>query len=312
MVGVCKGQGHMVGRTNEQKRSSEDAGTSSHGHISDDEASAKKQLSSLRVVETRLPIPAISKLLPIGGPEFARPDREIIKRLSDVSSATATAVMHRLGLRQTFIAGVTTRQPGTKVVGPAVTLQFLPKREDVLAGVAEGMAEEQIEKATALWAVFETVQPGDILAVQASGDLHTGCMGEMLITYFKGRGGVAIIVDGCIRDWPHVQTIGTPLWTRGFTPNYASQGTLFPWAYNVPVDLARVLVLPGDIMIADDDGAVVVPEQMAPLVLEHTLEHEDWESFSRMKLAQGGRLSKYYPLSEEGWAEYEDWRSGQT
>ena len=86
------------------------------------------------------------------------------------------------------------------------------------------------------------------------GDIHTGCMGEMLITYFKGRGGAGIVVDGCIRDWPNVQTIGTPLWTRGVTPNYASQATLFPWAYNVPVDLSRVLVLPGDLMIADDDG----------------------------------------------------------
>jgi len=272
----------------------------------------KREASPRLKVETRLPTPAIAKMLPIGGPEFARPDPELVKRLSDVSSATASAVMHRMGVRQTFIAGVAPRQPGAKVVGPAVTLQFLPKREDVVAGVAEGMAEEQVEKATALWAVFETVRPGDMLAVQASGDLHTGCMGEMLITYFKGRGGVGIVVDGCIRDWPHVQAIGTPLWTRGFTPNYASQGTLFPWAYNVPVDLARVLVLPGDIMIADDDGAVVVPARMAPIVLEQTLDHEDWEVFSRMKLAQGGRLSKYYPLNDEGRAEYEAWRRERT
>jgi regulator of RNase E activity RraA len=269
---------------------------------------AKRQTPLASAGDIRLPVPAISKTLPIHGPDFDRPDTQLIKRLGAVSSATASAIMHRMGVRQTFSAGAVTRQPGAKVVGPVVTLQFLPKREDVLAGVAEGMAEEQVEKATALWAVFEAVRPGDVLAVQASGDLCTGCMGEMLITYFKGRGGAGIVVDGCIRDWPHVQTVGTPLWSRGFTPNYASQSTLFPWAYNVPVDLSRVLIIPGDIMIADDDGAVVVPAQMAPIVLEHTLDHEDWEGFSRMKLAQGGRLSKYYPLSEEGWAEYDDWR----
>lgn len=258
--------------------------------------------------DLKLPMPLISKQLPIKGPEFRRPDAGIIRRMGEVSSATASAVMHRMGIRQTFIGGAVPRQPGAKVVGPVITLQFMPKREDVMAGVAEGMAEEQVEKATALWAVFETVQPGDILAVQAGGDLHTGCMGEMLITYFKGRGGIGIVVDGAIRDWPRVQQIGTPLWTRGFTPNYASQTTLFPWAYNVPVDLSRVLVLPGDIMIADDDGAVVVPAAMAELVLEHTLDHEDWEVFSRMKLAEGGRLSKYYPLNDEGRAEYEAWQ----
>ncbi|MFL5807436.1 MAG: ribonuclease activity regulator RraA [Roseiflexaceae bacterium] len=252
----------------------------------------------------RLPIPSISRELPISGPPFERPAPEIIRRLYDVGSATASAMMHKMGVRQTFIQGPLPRQPGAKVVGPVVTLQFMPQREDV----ASGLAQEHVEKVSALWAVFETVQPGDILAVQAFSDPYTGCMGEMLITYFKGRGGIGIVVDGCIRDWPRVQEIGTPVWTRGFTPNYASQASLFPWAYNVPIACSQVLVLPGDIMIADDDGAVLVPAQMAPLLIEHGVEHEEWEVFSRQKLAEGGSLKKYYPLNEEGWAEYEAWR----
>jgi regulator of RNase E activity RraA len=144
--------------------------------------------------------------------------------------------------------------------------------------------------------------------VQAFGDPYTGCLGEMLITYFKGRGGIGLVVDGMIRDWPHVREIGLPLWTRGFTPHYASQGTLFPWAYNVPIACSRVLVLPGDLIIADDDGAVLVPIRVAPQLLTQTLEHEDWEAFSRVRLAEGGSLWKYYPLSEEGRREYEEWR----
>jgi len=184
----------------------------------------------------------------------------------------------------------------------------MPKREDVMAGIAVNVPEEQLEKATALWAVFEAVEPGDVLAVQAFGDLNTGCMGEMLVTYFKGRGGAGIVVDGCIRDWPRVREIGTPLWTAGFTPNYASQGPLLPWAYNVPIALNRVLAIPGDIMIADDDGAVIVPTAMAAMVAEHTIKHEDWEEFSRLKLAEGGSLRRYYPLDDDGQAEYEAWR----
>ena len=254
-----------------------------------------------------LPTPAISQVLPIGGPPFARPDSELIKQLYQVGSATASALLHKMGVRQTFIQGPLPRQPGAKVVGPVVTLQFMPQREDV----ASGMAQEHVEKVSALWAVFETVQPGDILAVQAFGDAYTGCMGEMLITYFKGRGGIGIVVDGCIRDWPRVQEIGTPIWTRGFTPNYASQSTLFPWAYNVPIACSRVLVLPGDIIIADDDGAVLVPAQMAALLLEYAGAHEDWEVFSRIKLAEGGSLKKYYPLNDEGQREYEEWRKVQ-
>ncbi len=250
-----------------------------------------------------LPAPGVT--LPISGPPFSRPDPALISGLEAVSSATASAILHQMGVRQTFIQGPLPRQAGAKVVGPTVTLQFMPQREDV----ASGFAQESIEKFSALWAVLEVIQPGDVLAIQAYGDPYTGCLGEMLITYFKGRGGAGIVVDGCIRDWPRVEEIGVPLWTRGFTPNYASQAGLFPWAYNVPIACSRVLVLPGDIMIADDDGAVLVPAKLAPTVLRRTLEHEDWESFSRIKLAEGGALQTYYPLSEQGRREYEEWRT---
>lgn len=245
--------------------------------------------------------------LPISGPDFKRPNPALIAKLQGVSSATASATLHKMGIRQTFIHGPIPRLPGAKVVGPAVTLQFMPQREDI----ASGAGQEKTEKRTALWAVFEAVQPGDVLMIQAWGDPYTGCMGEMLTTYFKGRGGIGVVVDGCIRDWPNIQPIGVPFWTVGFTPNYASQSTLFPWAYNVPVALDRVLVLPGDIIIADDDGAVMVPAQMAEIVAEHTGAHEEWEVFSRIKLAEGGALEKYYPLNDEGWAEYEAWRKTQ-
>ncbi len=259
--------------------------------------------------EIELPggLPPADIALPISGPAVERPDPALIRDLHAVSSATASAMLHKMGVRQTFIEGPLARRPGSKVVGPAVTLQFMPQREDV----ASGIGQEDTEKRGALWAVFETVEPGDVLVVQAFGDLYTGCMGEMLITYFRGRGGIGVVVDGCVRDWPHIQEIGVPIWTRGFTPNYASQATLFPWAYNVPIACGRVLVLPGDIIIADDDGAVLVPTKLAPAVLQHTLEHEEWEVFSRIKLAEGGALSKYYPLNEEGQREYEAWRAQQ-
>jgi regulator of RNase E activity RraA len=249
-----------------------------------------------------LPRPPIT--LPINGGDYERPDPALIERLYAVSSATASAILHKMGVRQTFIHGPVPRHPGAKVVGPAVTLQFMPQREDI----ASGLAQEGSEKVSALWAVFEVVGPGDVLVVQAFGDPYTGCMGDMLVTNFKGRGGAGIVVDGSIRDWPRVQTLEVPVWTRGFTPNYASQSTLYPWAYNVPIACSRVLVLPGDIIIADDDGAVVVPQRLAPTVLELTLEHEEWEKFSRIRLAEGGSLRKYYPLNDEGWAEYMAWQ----
>lgn len=250
-------------------------------------------------------IPPAGVSLPIDGGPVARPDPHLIKQLQQVSTATASAMMHRLGIRQTFIQGPLPRTPGQKIVGPAVTLAFMPQREDIFSGTDQ----EGAEKRSALWAVFETVESGDVLVIQAFANRYTGCVGEMLTTYFKGQGGAGLVVDGCVRDWPNIQKIGVPLWSVGFTPNYASQAQLCPWGLNVPLNVSNVIVLPGDVIIADDDGAVVVPRQMIPLVLEHTLAHEEWEVFSRIKLEEGGALSKYYPLNEEGWAEYEVWRT---
>jgi regulator of RNase E activity RraA len=249
-----------------------------------------------------LPRPEID--LPVTPGNFQRPDPDLIRRLGEVSSATASANLHGIGIRQSYVEGPRAVQKGRHVVGAAITLQFMPQREDI----ASGYGQEHAEKYSALWAVFETVQPGDVLLIQAYGDMYTGCLGEMLISYFKGRGGGGIVVDGCIRDWPRVQSLDVPLWVRGFTPNYASQATLYPWAYNVPIACSRVLAIPGDIVIADDDGAVVVPQKIAHRLVQDSSAQEDWEAFSRTRLAAGGALSKYYPLSEEGRREYEEWR----
>src|SRR5262245_49869325 len=97
-----------------------------------------------------LPTPGISRTLPISGPPFERPGPDLIQKLYGVGSATASAMMHKMGVRQTFIEGPLPRQPGAKVVGPIVTLQFMPQREDV----ASGMAQEHVEKVSALWSVF--------------------------------------------------------------------------------------------------------------------------------------------------------------
>lgn len=104
--------------------------------------------------------------------------------------------------------------------------------------------------------MLDDIQPDDVLVVQAYGSAYTGCFGEMLVTHVRNRGGAGIVVDERIRDAANVDRIGLPIWAIGATPQYASQGELFPWGYHVPIAAGGVLVLPGDIVIADDDGAV--------------------------------------------------------
>jgi regulator of RNase E activity RraA len=234
---------------------------------------------------------------------ITRPPRELIDKLKkNVNAATAAGELNRLGIRDPFIKGVTSWTPGVTIIGPAVTLQFLPKREDVYGQGEYVDPESQIHR----HALYQA-EAGDIVVVDARGDLQSGVFGNMMLTYFKGKGGLGVVVDGAIRDSEIAKGLGLGLFLGGVTPNYHTQTNIFPYAVNVPVACGDVLVMPGDIIIADDDGAVVVPISLAEELAEHASHHAEWEDFSREMLESGGDLRKYYPLSEEGWAEYKEW-----
>ena len=239
--------------------------------------------------------------------DIQRPPKDLVAQLSGISSATAAGELARLGTRDPHIQGPVARTSGKHVVGPALTLQFMPKREDQYAVDEYADPEKQLHR----HALYHT-QPGDIIVVDARGDLHSGVFGEMMLTFFMGRGGIGAVIDGCIRDFPQVlKDLDIGLWLRGTTPNFHTQTNIVPFAVNVPIACGNTLVMPGDIIVADDDGATVVPAQLAPELTAKAQAHAEWEDFSRMKLAEGGHLRKYYPLSEEGRAEYEAWRAEQ-
>jgi regulator of RNase E activity RraA len=243
---------------------------------------------------------------PIQIPDIARPDPELVRALSRIGSATASSELNRLGIRSVHIRGPVSHTPGVSVAGPALTLQFMPKREDLYQVDEYAEPEKQLHRH-----VMYQAQPGDIIVVDARGDMGSGVFGEMMLTYFAGLGGLGVVIDGCIRDFGRCKDIGLGLWLRGVTPNFHSQTDIFPTAVNVPVACGNTVVVPGDIIIADDDGAVVVPIDLAPRLLEEASHHAEWEDFSRMRLAQGGDMRRYYPLSEEARPEYEQWRAAQ-
>ena len=238
--------------------------------------------------------------------DIERPSKDLIEVLAGIGSATASGELSRLGIRDPQIRGPVAWTPGTTVVGPALTLQFMPKREDLYRVDEYADPERQLHRH-----VLYHTQPGDVVVVDARGDMGSGVFGEMMLTYFKGRGGSGVIIDGCIRDYPKAKHLGLGLWLRGVTPNFHTQTNIVPFAVNVPIACGNTLVMPGDIIVADDDGVVVVPIKLAPELLRAASAHAEWEEFSRMRLAEGGDLRKYYPLSEEARAEYEAWRQAQ-
>lgn len=227
-----------------------------------------------------------------------------LQALRSIGSATASAELRNLGLRDSHIKGISSITPGTSVAGTAVTLQFMPRREDQYPDGNEYLdPESQLHRH-----VLYAAQSGDIVVVDARSDMSSGVFGEMMLTYLKGKKGAGVVIDGCIRDSAYAKQLGLGIWVRGTTPNWHAQTNIFPFAVNVPVACGGRLVFPGDVIIADDDGAVVVPHAYVDSLIEKGSVHAEWEEFSKARLLEGGDMRKYYPLRDDARAEYEEWK----
>lgn len=236
-------------------------------------------------------------------PDIVRPSKDLIAGILAVGAASASSTLAHMGIRNCHILGPVAQQFGKAIAGPALTLQFMPKREDLYGDGEYSDPEKQLHRH-----VLYHVQEGDIVVVDARGDMTAGVFGDMMSTYFRGRGGAGMVIDGALRDRPNLSKLDIPMWVRGWTPNFHTQTNLMPFAVNTPIACGGVTVMPGDIIVADDDGAVCVPAALAAEVIERSSQHHEWEDFSRMKLKQGAPLQRYYPLHQDARGEYEEWR----
>jgi regulator of RNase E activity RraA len=235
--------------------------------------------------------------------DITRPPKHLIEGLRSLGAATIAGTLGHMGFRNPHMTGILPQTKGKSICGPALTLQCLPQRPDLFSEGEYSDPETQLHRH-----VLYHVQEGDVVVVDARGDMRSGIFGDMMSTYFKGRGGAGIIIDGVMRDRPNVEKLDLALWLKGWSPNYHVQTDIYPNAVNVTIACGGVTVVPGDIIVADDDGAVVVPVSMAERVIEDGQKHAEWEEFSRMKLMQGEPLQRYYPLHPDANEEYEAWR----
>ncbi|QBY01219.1 ribonuclease activity regulator RraA [Rhodophyticola sp. CCM32] len=237
-------------------------------------------------------------------PTISRPSKDLVEGLAKVGAATLSGSLFHMGVRNSHIRGPVAMNTGRTMAGPLLTLQYLPKREDLHTRGEYDDVEDQLHRH-----VLYQVEEGDVVIVDARGNMNSGIFGDMMLTYLEGRGGAGIVVDGCIRDSRNARKRDLGIWVRGSTPNFDTQTELVAAAVNVPIGCGGVYVVPGDIVVADDDGAVLVPIAMAEAALDHASAHDEWEEFSRLRLSQGGDLRKYYPLSEGAQPEYQAWRA---
>ena len=207
--------------------------------------------------------------------DITRPPQEHIDALKAVGTATISSTLARMGIRNAHMSGPVTHNEGKVAAGPALTLQFMPQRGDLFEDGEYVDPEDQLHRH-----VLYHVQEGDFVVVDARGDMTSGVFGDMMLTYFKGRGGSGVVIDGCIRDYPNVKKLDLSIWVNGVTPNYHVQTNIMPFAVNTPVACGNVTVIPGDIIVADDDGVVCVARSqwsasrrgVMPLTHAHTRE----------------------------------------
>ena len=224
---------------------------------------------------------------------------EALDKLRTVSTATLTVQLQKRGFRNTFMQGVQPLRPDLRMVGYAFTLRYVPVREDMLTTHADNTKNVQR-------VAIETIGKDEVLVIDARGDVRAGTLGNILATRIMVRGAAGIVTDGGVRDSPAFRTLDLPTYIQA--PHAAvSYAIHHPLEMNVPIGCAGVLVLPGDVVVGDGEGVVVIPAQVAESVAHDAWEQERLESFLESKIAAGASILGVYPPNEATLAEYGEW-----
>ncbi len=231
----------------------------------------------------------------------ARPavSEETLALLRQVSTATLTTQLQKRGIRMPFLAGLKPTRPDLRMVGFAHTVRYVPVREDVVAAdTRELNAQKQ---------AIEEIRPGEVLVIEARNEEGAGTIGDILALRALRRGAAGVVTDGGVRDTPTVAGLELPTYHRSLHASVL--GVLhFPLETQVPVACAGVLVLPGDLLVGDAEGVVVVPPHLAAEVAAAAAEMEEREAWAAERVDAGESIRGVYPLSEERRAEFERWR----
>ena len=228
--------------------------------------------------------------------------------LAQVSTATAFHMVCMKGWRNTYLQGLLPIQElglGKRLVGRARTVRYLMRRgPDVQpADEAARAAARAARSKSAEINLIEALEPGDFFLVDALGVLTAGVIGDILTTRIKARGAVAAIINGVVRDLPFIKSVGLPVFCLGSHPS-ASNRDVIAVDWDVPVNMAGCQVLPGDILLADDEGVVALPLELAEYVAAHGPAKEQQELWIRAKIEAGGSVNEYYPPLPAQQAEY--------
>lgn len=258
-------------------------------------ASAQNAKLEIEVLEHKLPAHVIEKL--------SAEDRDLFSKLMGLELESVWAAVTAEGYPNCFINELTPLKPGSRMVGRARTVRYLPNRKDLRDRLYAAGPQSQLNYKSS-----EEAQPGDVLVFDAGGETRSAVTGSITATRFMVRGGTGMIADGAFRDVPVLAVMPLQVYMRrgqaaGVSPIQMSVD------YQVPVRIAGVTVVPGDILLGDTHGILVIPALIAQKVVQRAMATVEREEFQRQLLLSGESLYNVYPdLSEANKKNYEEYR----
>jgi regulator of RNase E activity RraA len=233
---------------------------------------------------------------------------ELLKKYAGVSNATVLGELSRRHYLKVFMSGVHSLAPGRRLVGRAVTLRYLPSRPDLQDHITRGSHGEGFNE-TPRWDALEALMPGDVLVADCMGMGGTSIGGDVVFSRILSKKAAGLVTDGGVRDGHKVAKYGYPVYGGGSTPTIGEPNVL-PYEVNEPVQCGGVLVWPGDVILGDEDGVVVLPSQFAAEIYEECVRHDEIEQ-AILEHTQNEEISPkfFYPFNAETEKIYTEWKS---
>ncbi|MFI0421376.1 fumarylacetoacetate hydrolase family protein [Spongiactinospora sp. 9N601] len=224
---------------------------------------------------------------------------DVAATLRSVSTATLSARLRGHGIDHHFIEGVRPARPDLRMVGVARTLRYVPLREDVFKKIGGGM---NAQKRT-----IEEIRPGEVLVIEARGDHGAGTLGDILALRALRRGAAGVVTDGGLRDSPSFGKLDMPAYYAVAHASVLGRRHV-PLESQVPVACGGVLVMPGDVLVGDAEGVVVIPPALVAEIAQEAAAQEREERFIYQQVDGGASIDGLYPLGPRRRREYEEWK----
>ncbi|SMX91827.1 2-keto-4-pentenoate hydratase/2-oxohepta-3-ene-1,7-dioic acid hydratase (catechol pathway) [Brevibacterium aurantiacum] len=222
-------------------------------------------------------------------------------KLTEAPTAGLSAQLRGRGLNNIVIEGVSPLVPGSKVVGTAKTLRFVPNREDLFKSHGGGYNAQK--------RAFDSLRSGEVVVIEARGEAGSGTLGDVLALRAKAQGATGVITDGGVRDSAEVAGI-LPVFATAKNPAVLGRKHV-PWESDVAVACGNATVLPGDVIVGDDDGVIVIPRDLVEEVVDAALAKEIEDGWVAEQVAAGNPIESLFPPKGEWKEKFEAWKAAR-